>query len=248
VLRLMEQQHRRMVREVRNGRYDPEGPKPFGYNIISNRTLDEVILEWLTSDGGGQGLSIDLDEEEAFFEGSKRIVALSIRTASDATPVAGATVWVRLFDPRTTPTKLFQGATDDQWQRRRVDHDPRPRRGQGASRLPREARGPGRGADPPHPSFGVAFSGRLERAGGPGRRRISPPGRSRQTRSCAFSSTEKRPKPSTGNPSRPSSQGWGSTAPGRRRAQPRHRPEGPLRRNRARRGDRLEIVHFVGGG
>jgi len=114
VLRLMEQQHRRMVREVRNGRYDPEGPKPFGYNLVSNRTLDEVILEWLASDGGGQGLSIDLDEEEAFFEGSKRIVALSIRSASDATPVAGATVWVRLFDPRTTPTKLFQGATDDQ--------------------------------------------------------------------------------------------------------------------------------------
>jgi len=112
VLRLMEQQHRRMVREVRNGRYDPEGPKPFGYNIISNRTLDEVILEWLVADGGGQGLRIDLDEEETFFEGSSRDVVLAIRSASDSTPVAGATVWVRLFDPRTTPTKLFQGATD----------------------------------------------------------------------------------------------------------------------------------------
>src|SRR5262245_29935892 len=113
VLRLMEQQHRRMVREVRNGRYDPEGPKPFGYNIISNRTLDEMVLEWLVADGGGQGLRIDL-EEDTFFEGSKRIVAVQVRTAGDSSPVTGASVWVRLFDPRTTPTKLFQGATDDQ--------------------------------------------------------------------------------------------------------------------------------------
>jgi|SRR4029453_2757403 hypothetical protein len=113
VLRLMEQQHRRMVREVRNGRYDPEGPKPFGYNIISNRTLDEVALEWLVADGGGEGLLIDLSEE-TFFEGSKRIVALAIRSVSDSAPVTGATVWVSLFDPRATPTKLFQGSTDDQ--------------------------------------------------------------------------------------------------------------------------------------
>jgi hypothetical protein len=112
VLRLMEQQHRRMVREVRNGRYDPEGPKPFGYNIISNRTLDEVVLEWLVADGGGEGLRIDLVGEETFFEGSQRTVALCIRSASDSAPVSGATVWVRLFDPRSTPTKLFQGATD----------------------------------------------------------------------------------------------------------------------------------------
>jgi len=113
VLRLMEQQHRRMVREVRNGRYDPEGPKPFGYNIISNRTLDDVVLEWLMADGGGEGLRIDLSEE-TFFESSKRIVALNVRTSSDASPVQGATVWVRLFDPRATPTKLYQGETDDQ--------------------------------------------------------------------------------------------------------------------------------------
>lgn len=113
-LRLMEQQHRRMVREVRNGRYDPEGPKPFGYNIISNRTLDEVVLEWLTADGGGQGVRIELDEE-AFFEESKRIVAVQVRTVSDSVPVTGATVWVSLFDPGTTEaTKLFQGVTDDQ--------------------------------------------------------------------------------------------------------------------------------------
>jgi hypothetical protein len=112
VLRLMEQQHRRMVREVRNGRYDPEGPKPFGYNIISSRTLNEVALEWLVADGGGEGLRIDLAEEETFFEGAQRTVALCIRSASDSTPVAGATVWVRLFDPRTAPTKLFQGSTD----------------------------------------------------------------------------------------------------------------------------------------
>ena len=65
VMRHMDQQHRRMVREVRNGRYDPEGPKPFGYNIISNRTLDEVVLEWLVADRDGKVPAAGPEEEPA---------------------------------------------------------------------------------------------------------------------------------------------------------------------------------------
>ena len=36
-----------MIRDIRNGKFDPDGPKPFGYNIVSNRSLDEVVLDYL---------------------------------------------------------------------------------------------------------------------------------------------------------------------------------------------------------
>ena len=111
IIRLMEQQHRRMVREVRNGKYDPEGPKPFGYNIISNRTLNEVVLEWLAADRGGEGIGIELSGEETFYDASEVKVEVTVRSVGESRPIEGALVRVRLFDPRTTPAKLFQGMT-----------------------------------------------------------------------------------------------------------------------------------------
>lgn len=111
VIRLMEQQHRRMVREVRNGRYDPEGPKPFGYNIISNRTLDEVVVEWLASDCGGEGLTLELSDELTFFDKSEVAVAISVRAGGEGEPIEGAILGVRLLDPRRKSAKVFEGKT-----------------------------------------------------------------------------------------------------------------------------------------
>jgi hypothetical protein len=111
IIRLMDQQHRRMVREVRNGRYDPGGPKPFGYNLISNRTLDEVVLEWMLADRGGMGLGIDLEGEETFFDNTEQRLELVVRDASKGSPVEGAAVSVRLLDPRSKPSKVFEGVT-----------------------------------------------------------------------------------------------------------------------------------------
>ena len=111
VIRLIEQQHGRMLREVRNGRFDPEGPKPFGWNLITNRELDEVVLEWLGSDRGGLGLRIELSDAYTFFGGSAAAVSIAILTGEDEKPVSGARVEVRLLDPRQKPAKLFEGET-----------------------------------------------------------------------------------------------------------------------------------------
>jgi hypothetical protein len=111
IIRLMEQQHRRTVREVRNGKYDPEGPKPFGYNLISNRSLDEVVYEWLVADRGGKGLSIDLVGEETFYENTEATIGVLVRDASQGEPIEGAAVSVKLLDPRSKASRVYQGKT-----------------------------------------------------------------------------------------------------------------------------------------
>jgi hypothetical protein len=112
VIRFMDQQHSRMVREVRNGKYDPEGPKPFGYNLISSRTLDEVVLEWLTSDSSGRGIHIALTRDDAFFEKSDARTEISISTGGDEpVPLEGATISVRLLGAHSKPLKVFDGKT-----------------------------------------------------------------------------------------------------------------------------------------
>src|ERR1700752_217149 len=50
VLKRMEAQHQVLIRDIRHGRFDPEGPRPFGSDIVSNRSLDEVILDFLAQE------------------------------------------------------------------------------------------------------------------------------------------------------------------------------------------------------
>jgi len=47
VMARMERQHQALIREILNGKFESDGPKPFGHNIISNRSLDEVVTEFL---------------------------------------------------------------------------------------------------------------------------------------------------------------------------------------------------------
>ena len=111
VLKLMETQHQTLVREIRNGRFDPEGPKPFGYNIITNRSLDQVVLDFLSRELGVEQIRLESDSHEAVLEGAE--ATLRFRVVADASdrPVLGAKVTVKLISTQERPKELFAGKT-----------------------------------------------------------------------------------------------------------------------------------------
>jgi hypothetical protein len=111
VVRRMDEQHRRWVREVRNGRYDPEGPKPFGYNIITNRSFDDVVLDTLGSGILAGGLKLDLVEEVCFYEGVSVSFGVQAWVNGGEKPATGAKVLVRLVRKSGKPVTLFKGET-----------------------------------------------------------------------------------------------------------------------------------------
>jgi hypothetical protein len=48
LISLMERQHQAVVRDIRLGKYDPpESRRPFGEGIISDRSLDELVKEYI---------------------------------------------------------------------------------------------------------------------------------------------------------------------------------------------------------
>ena len=49
VLARMEAQHRDLMREIRNGAFESGGLKPFGHGIVTNRSFDEVVAEFLAT-------------------------------------------------------------------------------------------------------------------------------------------------------------------------------------------------------
>ena len=111
IARRMEAQHQSVIREILSGRLDPEGPKPFGYNIITNRALDEVVLDFLSHQLGLDQIRLELDAQPVFTEGSEPAVGVRVMAEASDRPVAGAKVTVKLLSTREKPRELFSGVT-----------------------------------------------------------------------------------------------------------------------------------------
>jgi len=60
------------VVEVKLGKYAKEKEdKPFGEGIISNKSLDEVILDYLTSEAEGEKMKVSIIEQSPMVAGTR---------------------------------------------------------------------------------------------------------------------------------------------------------------------------------
>jgi hypothetical protein len=112
VTKLMEEQHQTLIREIRNGQFDPEGPKPFGYNIITNRSLDEVVIDFLAQEVGVERIRLELENQQVFIEGTEPTLKLRVIAEASDRPVAGIKVTVKLISTKDRPQELASGSTD----------------------------------------------------------------------------------------------------------------------------------------
>jgi hypothetical protein len=113
IMEKLESQHRRMIMNVRQGRFDPEGVKPFGAGIISDRGFDEVVLEYLRSQRESESFQVVLESPAEFIQGGSTELVLAARGEISSLPVCGAKVAVRLITTLDKPVLLGEGRTDD---------------------------------------------------------------------------------------------------------------------------------------
>ena len=111
IAKRMEAQHQAIIREILSGRFDPDGPKPFGYNIITNRSLDEVVLDFLSREVGLEQIRLEMADQQTFVEGSQPSLQLRVIAEASDRPVAGAKVTVKLISTREKPKEIFAGTT-----------------------------------------------------------------------------------------------------------------------------------------
>lgn len=109
--RRMESQHQAIIREILSGRFDPDGPRPFGYNIVTNRSLDEVVLEFLAREVGLEQIRLEMSEQLTFVEGTEPALNLRVIAEASDRPVAGAKVTVKLISTREKPKEIFAGTS-----------------------------------------------------------------------------------------------------------------------------------------
>ena len=107
----IEEQHNQLIRDVKDGRYAEKQHRPFGEGIISNRSFDEVVLDYLQSLAGENRITLEVRGADGCTAGSAASLEVRvIRPASDE-GVADAAVMVKLISTVGKPRILAQGKT-----------------------------------------------------------------------------------------------------------------------------------------
>ena len=133
---LMEQQHRTMIAAVQRGRFDgpngsvqvPEGmaltpPAPFDKNEETaapgaappgarpDRSLDQMVLDYLTSDAVPDEVELTLSPRPEFISGRSVQTKLKATSGAPPRPLVGAAVSVRILSTSARSSTVFQGKT-----------------------------------------------------------------------------------------------------------------------------------------
>ncbi len=113
VMLRMKIQHQDLIQEIHSGRYDPEGPKPFGYNIISNRSLDEVVMTYLAVESDVVRVRLEVEDSHPLVEGTPALILMRVMSEGADQPVQGAEVTVKLIYSSERPREVFRGISGE---------------------------------------------------------------------------------------------------------------------------------------
>jgi hypothetical protein len=108
----MDEQHKTIIRDIKNGKYDPTPPDLLEQQAFGGRPLDQAILEYLQQEGDVDTLELVLDQplHPTFGQGFK--VQIRARLCNSQQPVAGAEVTVKLVSSLKKAVPLATGTTD----------------------------------------------------------------------------------------------------------------------------------------
>ena len=136
----MEQQHRTMIAAIQRGKFDgpngsvkasderapaaPAAPEAAGEatatagpgagaagQTAGDRTLDQVILEYLASELSHEQLEVAVTAAAELVAGKPAQIRLKVQSSVSRQPVAGASVQIRILSTVAKPAVVFQGKT-----------------------------------------------------------------------------------------------------------------------------------------
>lgn len=131
---LMEQQHRTMIAAIKRGRFDhvaestvsrssianatktvarPAGelPPPPVADVQEDRTLDQVIIDYLASEAESEHLELGILNQVDFVIGQPAEVRIQTKRSISQQPIPGANIEVRVISTIEPPRVVFKGKT-----------------------------------------------------------------------------------------------------------------------------------------
>jgi hypothetical protein len=128
---LMEQQHRTMIAAIKRGRFD-NAEEDRGNSTLaaaraqveaaeevvipalddpSERTLDQVILDYLASEAEHDHLELQMLSHVEFVSGAPAEFRIAARKSLSQQPISGASIEVKVLSTTHPPQVLFKGVT-----------------------------------------------------------------------------------------------------------------------------------------
>lgn len=129
---LMEQQHRTMIAAIKRGRFEsPAEPTKSGQTrtpatlaqdgaaalldaavpVDEDRTLDQVIIDYLASEAESEHLELSLLNEIDFFAGAPIEMRVAARKSLSQAPIPAAAIEVKVISTVEPPRVIFRGKT-----------------------------------------------------------------------------------------------------------------------------------------
>ena len=108
----MKAQHTELIREIQTGALFEGELIPFGWNLVSNQSFDQVVLNFLKEQIALEALCLDWIAPEKLRAGEQPTIKLALWEKSSERPVVGGHVVVKLVGGKQT-TELFSGCTDE---------------------------------------------------------------------------------------------------------------------------------------
>ena len=119
IMKLREVQHRRVIADIKSGKYDTDKPPEEEGDCIldlinkSPRTLDEVVLEWLSRELQQEKLDLILSSKDEFFEGLDARVNLKALSGIARKALAGVEICINLVSSKGVEKNLYEGITNE---------------------------------------------------------------------------------------------------------------------------------------
>jgi hypothetical protein len=107
----MDEQHRAVIRDIKNGKYDLTPPDLLEQQAFNDRPLDQAILEFLQQEGDVDTLELVLDQPLKPAFGNLFKVQVRARLCQSQSPVPGAEIAVKLVSSLKKATSLLSGRT-----------------------------------------------------------------------------------------------------------------------------------------
>lgn len=108
----MEAQHRALIQEIRDGTLTKEDLEPFGWNIISNQSFEDVVRTFIAEQVPLESICLEWLEPEDLRAGERPTLKLTVTDETSERPVVGARVVGKLVGRDSEGTLMFIALTD----------------------------------------------------------------------------------------------------------------------------------------
>ncbi len=116
IIAIIEKQHRTVIWEIKGGKYDKQSAllsDPLAEGIIDpKKSLDQVILEYLSSEEQKERMLLDVKCSAELVEGESATISILTKSSTTSQPIKGSRIVVKIISTVKKPLTVHEGKTD----------------------------------------------------------------------------------------------------------------------------------------